>query len=709
MCGYSGIVFHENQTLLPWLQNNQSNRFISAANLVSHRGNDDAQSHFGKTLWLHHFRLAFQDVALGKQPFFSPDKRFVIVFNGEIYNHLLLRKKIEEKIKFQFQTRSDTETLMAAFLAFGKQMVPMLEGEFSFVICATDGTSVFAARDFFGVKPLFFALEGVDTAMFAIAKKVYNFTSPSLHFSSEIKGLAFSKTWNREGLLRQFVGLYEPIRTPFNNIIQLPPGGTLSATKNEQTFFIEITTKNVGIRAQNANSSARSFNFQAHSNNLTPALGASVQNRLLSDVELGVYLSGGIDSKAVGYELAKHYRDSKLSSQFQKPKSFTIGFTERGFDESAEALSFAKHFGFDAHVFFVNNEALAYSYPHAVYASENVQPYTNGAAKWWLSKFARQYVHGVLTGDGSDEIFGGYPSFRYSAFWKFAMRARTGKTVFEKLNTGPMGSRWRDSIYIKKFLSMEENPWVAGSSAAGNGSDFIASLLMWNIPHPLFGQVLNIASALLGEESAQTWLANQGESLRSWYAHGIGDNADTAFLTDPENSLLLWQNYFCNTHLPVQVLNWVGDRMEMANTLEGRTPFLSREIRELVIQLPDVALVAGLQDKAILRRSYSPLLTKKFALTPKRQFGAPFLNIESLIQNFKTNTVFEDVGLCDNNRLSLLRKAMATEKNAFKKDHLSQTLQTAVCLSVVNTTLVNGHSPESDLSYESQVTQRVSH
>jgi asparagine synthase (glutamine-hydrolysing) len=231
-----------------------------------------------------------------------------------------------------------------------------------------------------------------------------------------------------------------------------------------------------------------------------------------------------------------------------------------------------------------------------------VQPYTNGAAKWWLSNFTSQYVSGVLTGDGADELLCGYPSFRYANWWKFAMR--TGQH--------DLGTSWRDSVYQKKFLSHQKNPWLTGSSHLGTGSDFVQSLLLWGIAHPLFDEIKSIACALLGENEGMEFLKNQRESIKSWFAFGLSD--DPTFLTDSENTLLLWQNYFFKTHLPVQVLNWVGDRMEMANTLEGRTPFLSRKMRDFIRNQPDVELVRGFQEKSILRRAYKNKIQKAAAI-----------------------------------------------------------------------------------------------
>lgn len=707
MCGYAGILLSQS---FPAYQNGRDafeRAFFASARAVSHRGNDDAREFKNEFLLLSHFRLAFQDVALGVQPWFSPDKKFAIVFNGEIYNHFDVRKRILAKTHYDFLTRSDTETLLAAYLTLGESFIESLEGEYSFVIVKTDGSELFACRDHFGVKPLFFGLEGVDTNQFAIASRRYEFKTSALHFASEMKGLSIAKRWNREGLLRQFVGLFEPIRTPFENIIALPRGGRLHALKTGHDFKVSLRTVATSIRAKDANAHARDFESGGYGNTLRQVLGDSVEERLLSDVELGVYLSGGIDSKAVGIELAERFSRSELSRRFAKPKAFTVGFEDAPFDESAEALRFARNFGFEPHAFKVSNEALNYSYPHAVYTSENVQPYTNGAAKWWLSLFTRQYVHGVLTGDGADEIWGGYPSFRYAAAWKFAMRQRAGVTLNEKLANAPLGSSWRDSVYANRFFEITKNPWLAGASAAGSGIDFVKSFALWGVPHPLFEQIETIAKAILGKEEGHAWLSRQTQSVRSWFLHGFECADEDAFLSHPENTILLWQNYFCHTHLPVQVLNWVGDRMEMANTLEGRTPFLSQRMWKFVYNLPDVALLGGLGDKSLLRRAFRPKMSADFAFTPKKQFGAPFLQAKTLMRDYSTKDALALTGLTQSVTLEQLQKQVE-ESTAFERAHLEQTLQTILCLSIVQRTLVEGKAPTRDEAFEARVKQQRS-
>lgn len=709
MCGHSSFLFTEQSS---WISSDVKSIFLKSAEKLSHRGNEQMHAEFFDALFLAHFRLAFQDLQANVQPLFSFDRKWVILYNGEIYNHRELKEQIQKKSDLPFRTHGDTEVILNGFLLYGADIVSLLEGEYSFVIFRVDGSEAFAFRDPSGVKPLFLAAEGLDTDSFAIANEQYEFQTKALNFSSEIKGLAIKKKWHREGFLRQAVGLYEPIRTPFEHVIQIPQNSHLHAKRNGDYFSVTLKLNPIPIRYVSSSSIGVSSpqttvipakagihtqdlhfygNDTALKSDFVQALRSSVRERTLSDVELGVYLSGGVDSKVVAYELSQfHHSGIKPKN---KIKSFTIGFSDQDYDETQQALSFAHAMNLDPHLIQVSQSDLQYAYPHAVYHSENIQPYTNGAAKWWLSCFTSQSVSGVLTGDGADELLCGYPSFRYANWWKFARRNRK----FDE-------SSWRDGVYQKKFASHSENPWLHGSSHKGTGEDFIQSLSLWGVAHPLFEEIKSIAIGLLGEQEGMDFLSRQTESIQSWFAFGL--NQDPEFLSDSENTLLLWQNYFFKTHLPVQVLNWVGDRMEMAHTLEGRTPFLSGKMREFVRGLPDVMMVRGFEEKSILRRAYQPML-KKFVLTPKRQFNAPFLlphdhrNWKSeLVERLSQNDLLEKSTI-----LNLIKNNDKSQNSdmSYSNIYRQSALQMLSSFAILDHSLVNENNLTRDFNAEARV------
>lgn len=610
MCGFSGVAFSRSSVRDNYQYSLDT--FRAAASRIASRGDSDHQEFIHDSTWLSHYRLAFQDLEAGIQPMVSQDGQHVVVFNGEVYNHLKLRDMVLRKSAIKFKTRSDTETILEGWKVLGNNFFQEFDGEFAFVIINLQTNEIIAHRDRHGVKPIFFRLESIDTRLFSVHRPSYTFNCDQLEFSSEIKGIPGKKTWERDGLLRQFVGLYEPICTPFANIIHLPPGAIFTAIKQDDGYHCQLNTNEQPIRYAGNTATATEEEFEH-------VFRSAVTERLLSDVELGVYLSGGVDSKSIAYELAQ------AKSKTGKIKSFTVGFHHEGYDETDEALRFAKHVGFNPHVLRVDSEALNYSYPLAIQSSELVQPYTNGAAKWWLSLFTRQFVHGVLTGDGADEVFAGYPSYRYANWWKFIMRgrgkAKTVNDVQHLLKQTPLGKSSRDKLYVGRFSSHSKNPWLSGASAEGDGTDFVESLNMWGVPHPLFGQIQAITHGILGIEEGNAWLKSQAESIQSIFCAGLSGLENE--LANPEHAVLLWQNYFAKSHLPVLILNWVGDRMEMANTLEGRTPFLSKPVYDLMSRQRDTLLVHGLRDKVLLRRTFARLFPAEFALTPKNNLMHP--------------------------------------------------------------------------------------
>lgn len=706
MCGYAGFIYTLNSVHNK--NSNIQNEFIEAAKKISHRGSEETKYIFLPNLFLSHSRLAFLDLsASGTQPIWSADREWILVFNGEIYNYQSLRTTLQSEFGYVFSSLGDAEVILAGFLHYKEKILDLLEGEYSFVISKKDGSEVFAARDPYGVKPLFVCCEGITTERFAVARPHYHFETNSLCFSSEMKGIFGQKVWNQDGFLRQAVGLYEPIRTPFEEIIHVPQGSYLWAKKNLESNCLSVK---LTLNAQAIRRKTRSF--QKNQDDIYDAfhelLKKSILDRTISDVELGIYLSGGIDSKTIAAYLTKFDKHTYQSAHHKyKRKAFTVGFdVENGFDEAEDARNFALTSGYDPKIFTINYDDLTYAYPIAVYHSENIQPYTNGAAKWWLSRFAASHVKGVLTGDGADEVFCGYPSFRYAAWWKFILNHRTGKNVFDKIKHSPLGTLWQDHVYQKKFHAHTRNPWLSGSSHEGDGIDFLESLSLWGVPHPLFGQIRAITEYYLGIDAAQTWLKAQKDSVVSWFKFGFHENDD--FYTDANNTLFLWQNYFCHTHLPVQVLNWVGDRMEMANTLEGRPPFLSKDIRRFIYNLGDNFFVRGFEEKSILKRTFKKHFPeyKNFIPREKKQFNAPFL----LTRNFEFHKArilekIEQHSLADLQNIQNIFTAFTSThaESAYFHTFVKTALQTLVSFTYVDDFLVKNGKPNRDLDYENRI------
>lgn len=669
MCGLSALFYFEEKISFREFQNHFEK--------LSHRGNEPSRYLQSQHYFLGHTRLGFQDRDANMQPMESYDGNWIILFNGEIYNAPQLRQQWHDKIPFR--TQSDTEIILNGFLLFQEKVCEKLDGEYAFVILKKDGSEIFASRDPFGVKPLFVFLDQVPTEVFRFAKNQYAFQTKLIQFASEIKGLVNEKFWNQKSLCKQFLGLYEPICTPFEHIFHIPPGGHLHASKKCEEYFqgrLCLNSKNL----RNPKDQLTHFDPD-FLENLRQNMFEATQDRLLSEIEIGVYLSGGIDSKIVAHELSKH-------PHFQK-RTFSVTFQDQDYDEKKEILRFSQHLGLKNHFLNLDQMALEYSYPIAIYHSENIQPYTNGAAKWWLSRFTSQFVKGVQNGDGADEIFCGYPSYQYlqkfsgllkeKGFEKF-LGSLTAKQYFEIPKITPP--------QFQKTPHTTANDWAAGRSSQETFLDLYESYALWGFFHPLFEEIKCKAFLLMGSKEGVTFLSSLREELQSWYFLGFETDEDES----TSQSLLLWQNYFARTHLPVQVLNWVGDRMEMANTLEGRTPFLSPKVTSLVSNLADHSFVNELQNKRILRDAYEPIL-QDFMQTPKKQFGAPFLGISDA-DNMRTlqNLFRESCGISGT--------VHTREINRIPQTYQQNYLQTLKCFSLVQDFLVDGKSIHRNLEWE---------
>ncbi|MGZ3656332.1 MAG: asparagine synthetase B family protein [Bdellovibrionota bacterium] len=654
MCGFLGVYQSSQRNWLP----DEIARFRASFARLSHRGNTSSGERVdlpGGALF--HYRLAFRDLTEGKQPLTDSLGRATIIYNGELYGFRALREELSAK--FEFRTKSDTEVILAAYLEFGDSFLNRLDGEYAFVIFDHRDGSLRAARDPFGVKPLFWTSAAIKgPSLRAYAERYSLDLGEELFFASEMKGLPVKLEWDARGLDRLFLSLHEEMGTSFRNVFALTPGSLLTARRSGGGWKAVIERK-----AKKRRRPATRASFEVKADELRGILRETVRNKLDSDVPLGAYLSGGIDSRIAAFEMGR------AGAQIE---TFTVGFEGADYDETGDVKKFlAAYPNLQGRALRTNNEALEYSYPHAIYASELVQPYTNGSAKWWLSRFARRHVRGVLTGDGADELFCGYPSYRYLAWWEFYRRhpGKARATLFAERTGG------------------KEKPWEKGLSSRPDGTDLLASIEALGWAHPLFAQVESVGVFWKGKEFRAILQRERGDLL-SYIAPDSG-----------LSSLTQWQNYFLHTHFPAHVLNWVGDRMEMANTLEGRPIFLSNATRNFFRDLPDHYLVRGMRDKAVLRKAYSKELGG-FAATPKKQFNAPFLLDGSLGQEFLGDEALRRTGLIDPVQVARARKARQEGKNALERSFADIFLQNCLVTQMLDQYLVRGQAPQRDIPRE---------
>ena len=374
MCGIAGFIDSE-------CSRNSAELLIDGmCKVIRHRGPDDQGVWVGEGVALGMRRLSIIDLAGGNQPIFNEDKSILVVFNGEIYNYQQLQKDLQER-GHHFQTNSDTEAIVHAYEEYGDECVNHLRGMFTFALWDRKRKRLLAARDRFGKKPF-----------------NYYWNGKKLIFGSEIKSILeadIPREIDHFALDDYLVYRYVPSpNTLFKNVKKLSPGHILIYENGQ------IETK----RYWELPFTPTCMDDEETAIERTLALlKDAVQVRLMSEVPLGAFLSGGIDSSIVV---------GLMSSMMSQPvKTFSIGFEEDDYSELPYARQVAKHFGTDHQEFFVRPDLVSVL-PELVWAYDEPFGDASMLPTYYVSKLAREHVTVVLTGDGGDEIFGGYTHYK---------------------------------------------------------------------------------------------------------------------------------------------------------------------------------------------------------------------------------------------------------------------------------------------------------
>jgi len=513
-------------------------RIRSAIDSLIHRGPDQQGTFESSGVALGAARLKIIDLASGDQPIFSEDRDTVIAFNGEIYNHPELRAELEQR-GHQFRTRTDTETVLAAFLEWDTDCFARLRGMFAIALWTESRKRLVLARDRMGIKPLYIARHGAD-----------------LLFGSELKTIfvhpEFERRLSLEGLDCYLSLNYVPCPwTLVEGIEKLRPG-----------YWCEW--RNGEVRAEAywrlPRGPRRDWSEAAAQAELDSLLRQSVSEHLLSDVPLGVWLSGGIDSSTV-----LHYA---ATASAKRLKTFSISFRGRSFDETAYMRAVATQYGTDHEEFDVNPEVgLADAIEEFAHYFDEPNADAGALPVWYLSKMTRQKVTVALSGEGADELFGGYLTYRADRYARWMRRLPAGvlQLALEAARRWPVSDDKISFEYmLKRFLEGCRLP-AARAHVYWNGtfSDAEKRAIVC-APNP------GALAAILAE------LTQAGEDLAAY----------------------LWfdQRYY----LPDDILMKV-DRMSMAHSIEVRPPFLDHRIVEFAASLPPRFKIRGSRQKVILK------------------------------------------------------------------------------------------------------------
>lgn len=558
MCGLTGYLVSSHERQLDILQRMNAE--------IKHRGPDDEGFFEGVTrnqqysIGLAHRRLSIIDLSGGHQPIASDDGAIQLVFNGEIYNFLALRSELLSK-GHVFRTHSDTETILVAYQEWGVECVSKFRGMFVFTLWDANSERLVLVRDHFGKKPLF----------------IYQAAGVFL-FASEIKSIlaypGIRAQVNKETLSDYFAYRYVPgPDTLFTGIHKLMPGcvGVWENGQFKVTRYYSPPDRQAYRPTVSLADPVGSF---------LEKLDESVSLRMMSDVPFGAFLSGGIDSSAV---VGLMSRRSNLPV-----KTFSVGFDEEEYSELRYAKSIADQFGADHHELVVSQDSLIDYLPSLVRFRDAPVSEPSDIPIYLLAKEASRTVKMVLTGEGSDEVLGGYPKHVYERYAR-AYQLLPGffrHGLIEPL-VGAMPYRFRRAKTAVVNLGLERF-----------------------------------------EERMPRWFGALSESEKRQLLSVFRDSSSPVstprqFDCDEDNSWLRRILYFDQTSwLPDNLLER-GDRMTMAASIEARMPFMDYELAEFVSSLPDDWRVKGHTTKRILREAMKRLLPAQILERPKVGFRVP--------------------------------------------------------------------------------------
>ena len=519
---------------------------------IIHRGPDSKGSFVDDYVALGFRRLSIIDLEGGTQPIHSKDGKYVIIFNGEIYNYRDIRKELVEKHNCEFQTNSDTEVILQTYRIYGKETASMLRGMFAFVIYDKEEHTLYGARDYFGIKPFYYAnMNG------------------SLIFGSEIKSFLahphFHKEVNKEALKMYLVFQYTPLlETMFKGVFKLEPGTyfTYDGENFETTKYFDPTY----------DESDRSFEETVKM--IGETVQESVDYHQISDVEVGSFLSGGVDS-------------SYIASSVKPMKTYSVGFKISGFDETVYSKELCEILHMKNAKKEISSDEFFDALPEVQYHSDEPHANLSAVPLYYLSQLAAKDVKVVLSGEGADELFGGYDAYKES----------------------PSGDFYRKVVPVS--IRKKLGKW-AKSQPDKRGLNFLKRNAL-DLEDAYVGQAF-----IMDNEEANEVLSPEYKSdlryqdITKPYFDKVKDQDD------------LHKKLFLDMHLwlPNDIL-LKADKMTMAHSLELRVPYLDKKVWDLARTISTKYCIEGTETKKAFRTAALSHIPMDWAKRKKMGFPVP--------------------------------------------------------------------------------------
>jgi asparagine synthase (glutamine-hydrolysing) len=564
MCGICGI-FHFGTG-----QRVNDTGLLEMTQQIVHRGPDDSGTVVSAGAGLAIRRLSIIDLQTGHQPLSNEDGSLWIVYNGEIYNHADLRRQMLARGHI-YRTQSDTESIVHLYEEYGPDCVQHLRGMFAFVIWDKTRHTLFAARDRLGIKPLYYCLQ-----------------DGTFIFGSEIKALlAYSGVTaelNRRALPEYLAfGYIAGEETLFSGIRKLPAAHTLELTENGK-----LTIRRYWDLAvfEDPHPGERS----SYVNRYREMLEDAVSSHLMSEVPLGVYLSGGLDSSAVAALTAKSRR-SPIAT-------FAVGYAEQAYSELPYAKIVAGHIGSQHHEVQVTRQQFFDALPDVIWHEDEPLCWTSSVALYHLAKYARDHVTVVLTGEGSDETLAGYTRYPWTV-WNTRM-----DSGYRGVIPAPLRAFVREQIQSAR----------------------LGATLRRKLEHTFFGRdgaswpafyFDNFYSAFSSAEQKELLSSELQSACESTY-----DNSMTVWERSSGSMLKRLLYTDINTYLVELLMK--QDQMSMAASIESRVPFLDHPLVEFAASIPSSYAIKGLEGKSILKSAVEDLLPRSIIYRKKMGFPTPW-------------------------------------------------------------------------------------
>ncbi len=558
-------------------------------NAIRHRGPDEFGAYFDDRCALGQARLSIIDLEGGSQPLCNEDGSIWISYNGEIFNYIELRRELI-RAGHKFRTRSDTEVIVHAWEQWGRRCLDYFNGQFALAIYDKKDESLFLARDRLGIRPVFYTTHA-DRFCFASEIKSL-FCDPSLPRRLDYKGLDEIFTWWTTA----------PPRTAFENINELEAGTFLQVkngrVRTERYWSMEYP------ETFDRERSAASWAEELHS-----LLVDSVRLRLRADVPVGAYLSGGLDSSATT-ALIRNFTDTRV-------ETFSIAFHDKAYDESAYQRQMADHLGTNHHQVRCSYHDIAENFPKVIRHTERPVVRTAPTPLLMLSGLVRDNdFKVVLTGEGADEILGGYDIFKETlirTFWARNPDSRWRPLLLKRLYPTLPLSAARARFYLETFYK---------AGLAETDKYYFSHIPRINTTTKIKDYFTDDVRQHIGSyDSLQSFGRDIPSGFSGWHP------------------LVRAQYLEAKSLLAGYILSSQGDRMLAANSVEGRFPFLDHRLVEFAATIPPLMKIFGLNEKFVLKKAMQKELPPEITRRVKQPYMAPDSN--SFVQSDSPDYVEE--------------------------------------------------------------------